>query len=99
MVLQIIKCELRKGWDVLLAASLAQFTAADNVALYMKISPYHSDSNFGDHMRNWTAQHLPASDGLDMDSLPTVYVIDENMAQDRLRRLYTPADCFVLPSR
>ncbi|KAA6420545.1 MAG: hypothetical protein FRX49_09706 [Trebouxia sp. A1-2] len=97
--LSIFKWELRKGWDVLLAAYLGQFTAADNVALYMKTSPYHSDSNFGDHMRKWAAEHLPASDGLDLDSLPTVYVIDENMAQDRLRRLYTSADCFVLPSR
>lgn len=97
--LSIFKWELRKGWDVLLAAYLGQFTAADNVALYMKTSPYHSDSNFGDHMRKWAAEHLPASDGLDMDSLPTVYVIDENMAQDRLRQLYTSADCFVLPSR
>jgi hypothetical protein len=50
-------------------------------------------------MRKWAAEHLPASDKLDMDSLPTVYVIDENMAQDRLRRLYISADCFVLPSR
>ena len=99
LLLQIFKWELRKGWDVLLAAYLGQFTAADNVALYMKTSPYHSDSNFGDHMRKWAAEHLPASDGLDLDSLPTVYVIDENMAQDRLRRLYTSADCFVLPSR
>ena len=99
LVLQIFNWELRKGWDVLLAAYLGQFTAADNVALYMKTSPYHSDSNFGDHMRKWATEHLPASDGLDMDSLPTVYVIDENMAQDRLRRLYTSADCFVLPSR
>ena len=56
------------------------FTAADNVALYMKTSPYHSDGNFGDHMRKWAAEHLPASDRLGMDSLPTVYVIDENMS-------------------
>ena len=99
MVLQIFKWELRNGWDVLLAAYLGQFTAADNVALYMKISPYHSDSNFRDHIGKWAAEHLPASDGLDVDSLPTVYVVDDNMARDRLRQLHTSADCFVLPSR
>jgi len=99
LVLQIFKWELCKGWDVLLPAHLGHFTSADNVALYMKTSPHHSDSNFGDHMRKWAAEHLPASDRLDMDSLPIVYVVDENMALDRLRRLYTSADCFVLPSR
>lgn len=97
--MQIFKWELRKGWDVLLAAFLSQFTAADNVALYMKTSPYHSDSNFGSHMRTWAAEHLQASDSVDMDNLPTVYVIDEHMAQDKLRRLYASAQCFVLPSR
>jgi len=76
LVLQIFRWELRKGWDVLLAAHLGQFTAADNVALYMETSPYHSDSKFKDHMRKWAAEYLPASDGLDMDSLPTVYVVD-----------------------
>ncbi len=98
-VLQIFKWELRKGWDVLLAAFLGQFTSADNVALYMKTSPYHSDSNFGDHMKKWATEHLEASGNVSMNNLPTVYVIDENMPQERLRRLYAAADCFVLPSR
>ena len=97
--LQIFKWELRKGWDVLLAAFLSQFTAEDKVALYMKTSPYHSDSNFGDHMKKWAMEHFQDLDKVSMDNLPTVYVIDENMPQERLRRLYASADCFVLPSR
>lgn len=99
--LQIFSLELCKGWDVLLAAFLSQFTAVDNVALYMKTSPYHSDSNCGSHMRTWATEHVQASDGVNMDNLLTLYVIVENMAQDKLRRLYAYASvqCFVLPSR
>lgn len=71
----------------------------DNVALYIKTSHYHSDSNFGSHMRPLATEYLQASDGVHMDNLLLVYVIDENMAQDQLRRLYASVQCFVLPSR
>lgn len=96
---QIFKWELRKGWDALLAAYLGCFSASDNVALYMKTSPYHSDSNFAQHMQQWALQHLQVSEHAGTQSLPTVYVIDDTMSQERLRQLYASVDCFVLPSR
>lgn len=99
MAVQIFKWEKRKGWDVLLSAFLTQFTARDNVVLYMKTSSFLSDSKFGDHMQQWVSEHLHMSGGVHMDNLPTVYVIDENMAQEKLRSLYASVDCFVLPSR
>ena len=36
--LSVFKWEERKGWDVLLAAYLAEFTAADDVALFLRVS-------------------------------------------------------------
>lgn len=96
---QIFKWEKRKGWDVLLSAFLTQFTAEDGVVLYMKTTSFLSDSKFGDHMQQWVSEHLQISGGVIMDNLPTVYVIDENMSQEKLRSLYASVDCFVLPSR
>ena len=97
--MQIFKWERRKGWDVLLSAFLTQFTERDNVVLYMKTTSFLSDSNFGGHMQQWASDHLQISGGVHMDDLPTVYVIDENMSQKKLRSLYASVDCFVLPSR
>lgn len=99
LAVQIFKWEKRKGWDVLLSAFLTQFKARDNVILYMKTTSFLSDSNFGDHMQHWASDHLQITGGLHMDDLPTVYVIDENMSQEKLRSLYASVDCFVLPSR
>lgn len=99
VAVQIFKWEKRKGWDVLLSAFLTQFMARDNVVLYMKTTSFVSDSKFGDHMQQWVSEHLQIPGGVQMDNLPTVYVIDENMAQEKLRSLYASVDCFVLPSR
>lgn len=99
VAVQIFKWEKRKGWDVLLSAFLTQFTSRDNVVLYMKTTSFLSDNKFGDHMQQWVSGHLQMPGGVHMENLPTVYVIDENMAQEKLRSLYASVDCFVLPSR
>lgn len=96
MGVQIFKWERRKGWEFLLEAFLREFTPKDNVALYMKTSAYHSDSEFAQHMQKWAAERIP---GTTSEKLPSVYVIDEQMSQERLRSLYAAVDCFVLPSR
>ena len=99
VAVQIFKWEKRKGWDVLLSAFLTQFTARDNVVLYMKTTSFLSDSKFGDHMQQWASDHLQISGSVHMEDLPSVYVIDDNMSQEKLRSLYASVDCFVLPSR
>ena len=99
VAVQIFKWEKRKGWDVLLSAFLTQFTSSDNVVLYMKTTSFLSDSKFGDHMQQWASDHLQLSGSVHMEDLPSVYVIDENMSQEKLRSLYASVDCFVLPSR
>jgi hypothetical protein len=47
------KWEARKGWDVLLGAYLAEFTAADNVELYILTKPFMDGGNFKERMRGW----------------------------------------------
>ena len=96
--MQVFKWERRKGWDVLLKAFLTEFTSKNNVALYLKTSPFHGGSNFAEQMQQWVEDHMLESEA-SLDKLPAVYVIDEHMTQDRLRSLYAAVDCFVLPSR
>ena len=96
--LQIFKWEARKGYDVLLSAYLREFTAADNVELYLKTAPFHSSSNFVQQMHDWAAQYL-SIDPSNFGRLPRVYVISSHLTQAKLRSLYKAADAFVLPSR
>lgn len=96
--MQVFKWERRKGWDILLKAFLTEFTSKNNVALYLKTSPFHSNSNFAEQMQQWVEDHMLESEA-SLDKLPAVYVIDEQMTQDTLRSLYAAVDCFVLPSR
>jgi hypothetical protein len=48
------KWELRKGWDVLLEAYLSEFTAEDDVELYILTQPFgDSGSGFKEKMHSW----------------------------------------------
>ena len=96
--MQIFKWEERKGHDVLLSAYLKEFSASDNVELYLKTAPFHSSSNFLQQMHAWAEQHLSV-DPSSFSSLPKVYVISSHLSQAQLRSLYKAADAFVLPSR
>ncbi len=53
MFISTFKWEARKGWDVLLSAYLAEFTAADNVELYILTKPFMDGGNFKERMRQW----------------------------------------------
>ncbi|XP_024518117.1 uncharacterized protein LOC112341740 [Selaginella moellendorffii] len=94
--LSIFKWETRKGWDVLLQAFLEEFSADDDVALYVLTSSYHSDGHFGDKVLEFTRAM-----GLEEHSSgwPRVYIRDAHVPQVDLPRLYKAASAFVLPSR
>lgn len=49
--LSVFKWEARKAWDVLVAAYLTQFTAADAAVLLLLTNPYHSDRDFDAKVR------------------------------------------------
>lgn len=67
------KWELRKGYDVLLKAYLSEFTAEDDVELYILTKPFEGSGNaFKSKMRTWAADKLNTNDhqeGLDPNGL------------------------------
>ncbi|XP_059069806.1 uncharacterized protein LOC131065126 isoform X2 [Cryptomeria japonica] len=94
--ISIFKWEWRKGWDVLLKAYLQEFSADDNVVLYILTKPYHSDRAFDDKLKDFVK-----SSGLQEPSRgwAAVYLSDAHVPQRELPRLYKAASAFVLPSR
>uniref|UniRef100_A0A7I4DYU7 Glycosyl transferase family 1 domain-containing protein n=1 Tax=Physcomitrium patens TaxID=3218 RepID=A0A7I4DYU7_PHYPA len=94
--LSIFKWEYRKGWDILLSAYLQEFSADDNVALYLLTNPYHTNHDFGTVITEFVSSHsIPKPPS----GWPNVYLHDQHIAQSQLPALYAAADCFVLPSR
>ncbi|GAA0167031.1 hypothetical protein LIER_22057 [Lithospermum erythrorhizon] len=94
--LSIFKWEFRKGWDVLLMAYLKEFSADDDVELYLLTNPYHSDSDFGNQILEYVNNsnlEKPES------GWASINVIDKHIAHVDLPRLYKAANVFVLPSR
>ncbi|KAL5205403.1 hypothetical protein ABZP36_033612 [Zizania latifolia] len=94
--LSVFKWEQRKGWDVLLRAFLQEFSGADDVALYLLINAYHSDTDFGRKIHRFVKE---SSIEKSTDGWAEVRLIDEHVPQSALPRLYKAADAFVLPSR
>lgn len=79
----------RKGPDVLLAAYFEEFTAQDDVELYIKTFP-------NPHNR---IHDLITELGQGRDNLPTV-IVDENQADEQtMLGLYKAAQAIVLPTR
>ncbi|KAF5830871.1 hypothetical protein DUNSADRAFT_13931 [Dunaliella salina] len=91
--LSTFKWEARKGWDVLLAAYLQEFTSQDNVELYIITKPFMSGSNFKQQMLAW------ARTAVNKQNLPTLYVVSNHVNDDEFPRFYRAVDAFVLPSR
>jgi len=96
VLLSIFKWEWRKGWDVLLKAYLQEFSAEDNVILYLLTNPYHTDRNFDDKLTDFVK-----NSGIQEPSQgwAAVHLSDAHIPQYDLPRLYKSASAFVLPSR
>jgi hypothetical protein len=72
------KWELRKGWDVLLEAYLSEFTAEDDVELYILTQPFgDSGSGFKEKMHSWADKMQKEQSG-SKDSMPST--ADSSMA-------------------
>jgi hypothetical protein len=75
------KWELRKGWDVLLQAYLSEFTAEDDVELYILTQPFgDSGSGFKEKMHSWADKMRKEQSGSEdnKDSRPST--ADSSMA-------------------
>lgn len=94
--LSIFKWERRKGWDLLIQAYMKEFTARDNVVLFLLTNAYHTDRVYDNEIVKYVkhlGMHEPAQ------GWPALHVTDHHIPQLDLPRLYKSADVFVLPSR
>ncbi|MEN9573772.1 MAG: hypothetical protein RL514_1627 [Verrucomicrobiota bacterium] len=89
----------RKAWDVLLAAYLREFSAADDVCLHLRTYLFgHPDADPRDTLEP-LIRDFAASLGLGNKALPRIQLLTEQIATADLPRLYLAADCIVVPSR
>ncbi len=94
--LSVFDWTLRKGWDILVDAYLAEFTAADDVVLVLKVTPTSAVSL--ERVAEQLQARIEAAHG-DGGESAEVAIVWEEMPESGLAALYRAADCFVLPTR
>jgi glycosyltransferase involved in cell wall biosynthesis len=94
--LSVFQWTQRKAPDILLEAYLREFKADEDVALvlrcYGRTGP---DSDLVPELLFYVERKL----GLRMENIPPILLVPGFIPNRDLPRLYTSADCFVLPSR
>jgi glycosyltransferase involved in cell wall biosynthesis/tetratricopeptide (TPR) repeat protein len=97
--LAIFEWSSRKAWDVLIAAYLREFSASDDVCLYLRTYLFSQpDGDPKDAIWQMIREHA-ASLGLGDKPWPRIEVLAEQVPLAELPRLYKAADCLVAPSR
>ena len=97
--LSIFEWSSRKGWDVLLAAYLREFSADDDVCLWLRTYLFSKPDGDPTEAIWQRIQEFTASLGLDGKNLPRIELIAEQVPSDQLPGLYLACDCYVAPSR
>ncbi len=97
--LSIFEWSSRKGWDVLLAAYLREFSADDDVCLWLRTYLFSKPDGDPTEAILQRIQEFTASLGLDGKNLPRIELIAEQVPSDQLPGLYLACDCYVAPSR
>jgi len=97
--LAIFEWSSRKAWDVLLASYLREFSAADDVCLYLRTYQFSKpDGDPSAALWELIRKHA-ATLHLGDKAWPRIHIIAEQVPQADLPRLYKAADCLVAPSR
>lgn len=97
--LSIFEWSSRKGWDVLLAAYLREFSAEDDVCLWLRTYLFSKpEGDPTEEIRRRIAD-FTASLGLGDRRLPRIELIAEQVPSEQLPGLYLACDCYVAPSR
>ncbi len=97
--LSIFEWSTRKGWDVLLSAYLREFSAADDVCLYLRTYLFSQpDGDPSETIWGLIREHA-AKLNLGDKPWPRIHLIPEQVPQAELPRLYKAMDCLVAPSR
>ena len=97
--LSIFEWSSRKGWDVLLAAYSREFSADDDVCLWLRTYLFSKPDGDPTEAIWLRIQEFTASLGLDGKKLPRIELIAEQVPSDQLPGLYLACDCYVAPSR
>jgi len=89
----------RKGWDVLLAAYLREFSAQDDVCLYLRAGLLEKTDATARAGLEQQIRELTRSLQLGDKKLPRFEILSEEIALAEMPGLYRAADCVVSPSR
>ncbi|HVK59615.1 MAG TPA: glycosyltransferase, partial [Candidatus Kapabacteria bacterium] len=97
--LAVFEWSSRKGWDVLLAGYLQEFSREDDVCLYLRT--YLMSKPDGDPKEEIWRRIKEFSETLDLGgkAWPRIEILAEQTATADLPRLYKAMDCLVAPSR
>jgi glycosyltransferase involved in cell wall biosynthesis/cytochrome c-type biogenesis protein CcmH/NrfG len=97
--LSIFEWSSRKGWDVLLAAYLREFSAEDDVCLWLRTYLFSKpEGDPTEEIRRRIAD-FTATLGLGDKKIPRIELIADQVPSDQLPGLYLACDCYVAPSR
>ena len=97
--LSVFEWSSRKGWDVLLAAYLREFSADDDVCLYLRTHLFgHPVQDASEILRHEIEEYAKTLK-LGRKDLPRIELLTEQLPMSELPGLYQAADCLVAPSR
>jgi glycosyltransferase involved in cell wall biosynthesis len=93
--LSVFKWEERKGWKTLIEAFVREFSADDQVTLYILTSAFHSTDDFSEAIEEYLASlvDLPAH------SRPRIHLLQRGIPTASMPAVYASVDAFVLPSK
>jgi len=97
--LSVFEWSARKGWDVLLAAYLREFSAADDVCLNLRVYLTNRPDADARAVIGDLIGQFAATLGLGDKQLPRVEILTGQIPTRELPRLYRAVDCLVAPSR
>jgi glycosyltransferase involved in cell wall biosynthesis/tetratricopeptide (TPR) repeat protein len=97
--LSIFEWSSRKGWDVLLAAYLREFSADDDVCLWLRTYLFSKPDGDPAEAIWLRIRAFTASLGLEGKKLPRIELIADQVPSDQLPGLYLACDCYLAPSR
>ena len=97
--LSVFEWSTRKGWDVLLAAYLREFSAEDDVCLYLRVYLTNQPDTDARTAVTERVRQFAGTLGLGAKPLPRFEILSEQIPTRELPGLYRAVDCLVAPSR
>ncbi len=97
--LAMFEWSARKGWDVLLSAYLQEFSAEDDVCLYLRCYLFNRPDENGEAVVWRRIRELGSQLGIRDKPWPRIELITHQIAPASLPGLFRAMDCLVAPSR